>query len=188
MVARVRGLRAVVFTMPDVFGPKLLGTTSVDALRRSLASRYPWLELAYAEAWTATFKTARLLDRQTLNPTFSDLVDPQKAGQMLSYFKDALQHREKTVPTGTGWMLIGSSVWERAEWVTPTLVAELLGPRLIRTAAVRDLDSSSEQFARRVLRADGDFVAIVDPNGVFQSAVNRRSLLDRTARTFADGR
>jgi hypothetical protein len=66
IVARLRGLCAVAFTVPDALGPRLLGTATVEALRRELGSRYPWLDLANAEAWLPSFNgmTARQIERQ----------------------------------------------------------------------------------------------------------------------------
>jgi len=41
-------------------------------------------------------------------------------------------------------------------------------------------------FARRVLRTDGDFVAIVDSDRYFRSMLNRRAFIDRTPTSLAD--
>jgi hypothetical protein len=189
LVARVRGIHAIVFTVPDVLGHKFIGTASVVDLKVGLSRKYPWLELAYAEAWGLAFNvSAHDFDPYQANAVFQDPVDPSTAIQLLRHFKNAIQHRSLPAPTSSGWELIGQDIWERADWVTPSLIAELLKRGLVRSGVVRDLDASSDQFARRLLRAEGDFVAIVEPNGVFHSVVGRRSFLDRAARTLSDER
>jgi hypothetical protein len=130
--------------------------------------------------------TARQIERQNLNPMFQDPVDPYRAAQMLNAFKASLQHVAAPGPTTSGWEEIGPSRWERAEWVTPALLTELLGAQLVRDGVVKDLDTTSEQYASRVLRADGDFAAVVNASGLFRSMLNRRRFLDRTAKALAD--
>ena len=186
LVARVRGLRAVVFVVPEQLGLKVLGTASVDALRRALEVRYPWLALAYAEAWPAGIGQAARAFERFGNPA-GDPIDGWTAKRIFDEYKKSLQHKGIPGPVTSGWELIGTELWERGQWVTGQLIGELLGSRLVRTAVVRELDSTSEEIARQVLRADGDFVAVVQSDRILQSVINRKSFLDRTAKSLADG-
>lgn len=188
-VARQRGLRAVVFSVADQRGPRVLGTASIDAVRRALGAQYPWLELAYAEAWSAAAGLpARNVERMNAPRTIGfDPADPKTVAATLARFIAAL-----TDYTGTP----GSSEWEslqaapprmeRAQWVTDALVKELLGSALARDSVVKDLDTSQDQLAHRVMRAEGDVVAVVDGHGTFRGMLNRRQFIDRTARSLAD--
>jgi hypothetical protein len=191
-VARQRGLRAVAFTSADQRGPRLLGTASIDAVRSALGARYPWLELAYAEAWPlAAVNQARNIERLDVNPTGGfDSGDPKTAARILAGFIASLTDYSVAPPTTSGWeslsVVPAPPRRERAQWVTADLIRDLLGPALVRDGVVRDLDATADQFARRVLRAEGDFVAVVDANGIFRSMLNRRQFIDRTARSLAD--
>jgi hypothetical protein len=189
-VARQRGLRAVAFTVTDQPGPRLLGTASIEAVRRALGARYPWLELAYTEAWSsgAGGKQARSVERSDVQPTSGfDPTDAKTGAMMLAGFIAALTDYTATPGTSERESLASMPPrWERAQWITAGLITDLLGSALVRDGVVKDLDTTQDQFAHRVMRAEGDFVAVVDAHGTFRRMLNRRQFIDRTARSLAD--
>lgn len=188
LVARMRRLRAVVF-VTAVPGPMtLLGTCDVEVLRGRLASRFPWLELAYVEAQAASFRglTPAAVAPGQLALSQDGRLESWRAGDVLREFKRAIQFQGVAAPGGEGWELLGQQLWERAEWVTAESLSRLLGAALVRTAAVVDLATSDRQLAQQVLRADGPFVPVVDDQRIFQRLINRTTFVSRGARLLAD--
>src|SRR5262249_21344402 len=112
-------------------------------------------------------------------------VGSMSAAQMFSTYKQELQAPAQP-PGASGWLDLGGT-WERAEWVTPALLARLLGDRLNRQSVLHDFDTSSQELARRVLRCPLDYVPTVDRAGTFLRVIARREYASRTLRHVADG-
>ena len=101
---------------------------------------------------------------------------------MLNEYKRQLQGPH----SGPDWVKLSPTVSERAEWITPRLLEDLLGDRLVKTAVIRDLNTTEQQVSQQLLRARGDYVAIANTSGAIEQVVSRQRFLDRTARLFAD--
>jgi hypothetical protein len=190
LVARMRRIRAVVFVSSMCAHSRLVGVVDVVKLRWALASHFPWLELAFLEACSKTYSgvSIQVVERNLVNFAADGRFESWRAGQVLQNYKAILQHRQPVAPVGSGWQQLGPGVWERAEWVTREGLFRLLGPSLVQTAVVRDLDTTEEQFAKRLLRATEDFVPVVDDQRAFQRLINRGSFVNRSARLLADDR
>jgi hypothetical protein len=188
LVARMRRLRTVVFVATENGKSRLVGVVEVQQLRWALASHFPWLELAFVQAcWNAYLGLLPVsVERQQLTFMQEGPLDPGRAPKIFQQFKSLLQQRTTVAPTSSGWEHLSSDLWERAEWVTPDRLFQLLGSALVQTAVVRDLDTTEEQFAQRVMRATEDFLPVVDARHVFQRLVNRASFVNRSVRRLAD--
>jgi hypothetical protein len=172
LVARMRRIRAVVFVSSMCAQSTLVGVVDVVKLRWALASHFPWLELAFLEACSKTYSgvSTQAVERNLVSFAADGKFESWRAAEILKNYKAILQHRQPVPPVGTGWQELGAGVWERAEWVTPENLFVLLGPALMQTAVVRDLDTTEEQFAKRILRATQDFVPVVDDQRAFRAS------------------
>ena len=198
LAPRMRGVRAVVFEGTATANSGSSGSTSakyigiVDAqdLADTLASRYPWLELAFTRACCECFKN---LSPDTVTPEqlqigTSGRLDTAYAETLVKEFKKILQKKDPPPPPDpTTWTYV-SQYWERAKWVNEADLKVLLADRLSTFAAVRDLSTSDDDLARQVLRGTGRLIPVVNQQRELLSVKNRHNLLNRVAKLVADQR
>ena len=186
LVARMRGLRVMVFTALDANGRRFIGSAQPDQVRWALAAAYPWLEVAYLRAWSNQFGYLNLatLDRSQVSLSRDGGRESSRAVRIFEDYKQALQVIAPP-PNPDGWVDL-SGAWERAEWITPALLTRVLGPALNERAVQHDFDTSADELARRVLRFPLDYVPTVDRTGRFLRVVTRREYTSRTLRQVAD--
>ena len=188
LVARMRGLRVIVFTASGPGGAQFVGSAEPEHLRWALAATYPWLELALVRAWNnqAGALLPATVERTDMPLSNDGQPDPWRAVQTFEAYKRELQ-APVAPPGASGWLDL-SGKCERAEWVTPALLTHVLGDRLNQGTVQHDFDTAGEEMARRVLRFPLDYVPIVDRSGRFLRIVTRREYAGRTLMRVADGR
>lgn len=186
LVARMRGLRVMVFTALGPNGRRFIGSARPDEVRWALAAAYPWLEVAYVQAWNSQVAGVEpaMLDRSQLEISRGGGIDSWRAIQIFQAYKQALQRAGPPLAAEEWVDLAG--VCERAEWVTPALLTRVLGPVLNEQAVQHDFDITADELARRVLRFPLDYVPTVDSAGKFLRVVARREYASRTLRQVAD--
>jgi hypothetical protein len=186
LVARMRGLRVMVFTATDQGARRFVGSTQPEQLRWALAAAYPWLEVAYIRAWNNEIGALRskTVERVNISLANDGRVEPQRAVQMFEAFKRELQ-APAPPPGASGWLDLSGN-YERAEWVTPALLMRVLGEGLNERAVQHDSEMEADELARSVLRFPLDYVPIVDRFGNFLKVVARRKYASRTLRQVAD--
>jgi hypothetical protein len=187
LVARMRGLRVMVFTATDQGARRFVGSTQPEQLRWALAAAYPWLEVAYIRAWNNDIGALHsgTVERVNMSLSMDGRVEPLRAVQTFEAFKQELQ--APAPPLGaSGWLDL-SGKCERADWVTPALLMRVLGEGLNQRAVQHDFDTKADELARRVLRFPLDYVPTVDRSGNFLRIVARRQYVSRTLRQVADG-
>lgn len=187
LVARMRGLRVMVFTTSASGGRQFIGSAETEHVRWALASAYPWLEVAHVRAWNSHMGTLdpRIVERTQVSLAKDGRLDPWHVIQTFEEYKRQLQ--APVPPPGASSWLDLSGRWERAEWITPALLIQLLGDALNVRTVQHDFDTSAEELARRVLRFPLDYVPTVDRTGRFLRVVARREYVSRTLRQVADG-
>jgi hypothetical protein len=187
LVARMRGLRVVVFTASVSGGRQFVGSCEPEHVRWALAAAYPWLEVAHVRAWNSQIGNVdpSIVERAHVSLTSDGRVAPWQALQTFEEYKKQLQ-ASVPPPGASGWLDL-SGKWERAEWVTPMLLTQLLGGTLNEGAVQYDFGTPSEEFARRVLRFPLDYVPTVDHTGRFLRVITRREYVSRTLKHIADG-
>lgn len=187
LVARMRGIRVMVFTASASAGSRLVGTAQPEHVRWALAAAYPWLEVAYLHAQHSLVSavSSATVERGQVSLTRDGRLDSWDAVQTFNAYKHQLQ--TPVPPVGTsGWINLGEK-WERANWVTPTLLTSVLAENLNRGAVRQDFDTPADELARRVLRFPLDYVPTIDGTGTFLRVVARRAYANRTLRQVADG-
>lgn len=209
MMQRMRGVRAFVFVeQAPTTQRRLVAVASVRQLRWALARKYPWLEAAFVVANLGAFplstipaaalppQAAWLPDPRTLTPhgapplITSDTggLQPWQARELVGRFIESLQQVDppKGPQDPLEWVLLGTSTYERAAWVTRGLLASLLPQEAFRTYADALRDAPRARRTRAVLRRAAPFVALVDADREFIRLVNRNALLEEIAGSLGE--
>ena len=70
---------------------------------------------------------------------------------------------------------------QHAAWVDKLLLMQILAGNLTNPSVEYSLDIPSLDQAKRVLRRTGEFVGLVDKDGIFVNVINRGALLEKLA-------
>ena len=100
-----------------------------------------------------------------------------EATNVVRAFLDKLQQRPPLNPPPDDFVSF-NDYSEHATWVTPELLADVLGDALETVPVIRD-PTSPEATALKVLRRSEPFVAIVDDAQTFQRLIDRQALVDK---------
>jgi hypothetical protein len=202
LLERMRGVRCLVFLETrDGNSGRFLALAAPTTVRWALAHRYPWLEIAYRRAsaialpvssppllphpqWVAAGQPVVTSDRGTL--------DPNHAQWLAREFVQVLQQPVPPPPPAGLYSPPPSAIhdpeWvtlagyrERANWVTPGVLAEFLPPRAFQAWMPEMRDAPRAKRTRAVLRREGAFVALLDEDRRFLQLVDRHALLAMTA-------
>jgi hypothetical protein len=198
ILPRLRGLRCFVFVEETkATSRRLVGLARPEAVRWTLAQRYPWLESALEQAYSAAIRpvisSAGAVDSnsaQQIGQAFlsnNNIQMPAGGPGQASRPPPPSPTLDPTPPVvgcGPGWVPVQKvpgqqDLCEHGEWLDGPRVRRLLGVSLQEDAWVRyDPDASEEERVRAVLRREGDFVAIVSEDRAFRSLVDRHLLLE----------
>jgi len=190
LLERMRGLRAMVFVESRQWLPGyFLAVASPSVVRWSLARRYPWLELAYAQA------TERAIVTVLPPPAAKDFVTTDsiitsdhgtlggnRAEALTREFLSSIQDftGNPMPPSPDDWVEL-TGYRERAAWVTSRLLRELLPAPAFDQQMSEMRDDPQARRVRAVLRRPGQFVALVDSDQRFKRLVDRGILLEEAA-------
>jgi hypothetical protein len=172
LLKRMRSLKTFVFVETrDGIDKKFIGDVAPDVVRWALARAYPWLEDAYASAYS------QLPNRRILSE--SGALDPIDAGFLVQYF---IANIQSTALGDAGeWVELAPGKWEHGHWISRGLLERLVEVSPIRSSVVDAADLTPQERVLKVLAREGSFVALIDDKGRFMSLVDRTALLERTA-------
>ena len=172
LLKRMRSLKTFVFVETrDGIDKKFIGDVAPDVVRWVLARAYPWLEDAYASAYS------QLPNRRILSK--SGALDPIDAGYLVQYF---IANIQATALGDAGeWVELAPGTWEHGHWISRGLLERLVEVSPIRSSVVDAADLTPQERVLKVLAREGSFVALIDDKGRFMSLVDRTALLERTA-------
>lgn len=206
MLERMRGLRCCVFV--DSSGQtadSFVGAATPSAVRWALAREYPWLERAYVQAYAAIFpgpagelptpppSAVPLSHEATVRiSSAAGALTPAHAEHLVLGFiyhpsiRPQDQAQEPPEDKRDQWVVLrqnGQRYWEHANWLTRSLLKDVLGDVLTAQAVRASATDRGERVTRAVLRAEAPFVALVDRRGTFIDLVDRLALLEELAET-----
>jgi hypothetical protein len=162
MLPRLSGLKCIVFCNGSS-GRRFVGLAEAEAVRRSLARKYPHLERAYLAARMEV----------TGLSGYSGVAEANEiARRFLMHLRAA-----GPVPGAVG---VDNAYWEQAAWLTPELLSDVLDEQLV-TDAVRFRAAAPQDTVRELLVAESRFAALVTGNRTFHAVVDRYDLLQRAA-------
>lgn len=200
LFARMKGLRCFVFVeTTDLVRKKFVGWAEPEKIRWALAQRFPWLEQAFADAYS-----------QQLGPPAGTVIvsnegrlavagrpnDAMAAIELLRGFLERVQQQiplaQPGVPpvlpsTAPGWIEIGNNTQERASWLTAEELELILGGDLhrgsVRSSDLKAADSAAQTKA--ILSLSGPFVPVVADDGRFNSLLKGDVIVDQVAKMLA---
>lgn len=190
LFARMKGVRAFVFleTAQGV-RRRYVGWATVEAVRWTLARRYPWLETAYADSYsqiTGIEQGVVVSGQGRLG--FSHA--PDDVSPAISLLRGYLTRvQQSPYPPLPGeeeeWVSIAPDpvTYEHARWVSSEHLEELLGD-LLNTSVIRQSQLHSLEGLdqlRLVTAATGEFIALTTDDGRFQELLERCEILEQGA-------
>jgi hypothetical protein len=201
LFSRMKGLKCFVFVeTANIQRRRYVGWAEPEKLRWSLAKHYPWLETAYADAYSEITgqKNATVMTSQgRLGYPYAPL-EATASIDLLSAFLSRIQHPRISTPAAppaaavapqpaSDEVEIDGATSERARWLDAGLLERLLGSDLntscLHVNDVRKSDSNTQ--AKHLLLADGAFVAVVSDERRFEHLLRRDLVLEQVAKHTA---
>lgn len=185
MLQRMKGLRCIVFTRTTPEQTRgFLGSAAPDHVRWHLAADQPWLEAAYAYAYSGIMPMPDMLNRGSALTDAKGALQPPIAQQVVSNFIQSLKHLPPhNFPQDYVSIHSGD---EHATWITPSELERIMGRDLWTDSVPENTDDSEAAKrlqVRRILDKQSPYVAQVD-KGEFKSLISRVALLDEIAKRF----
>ncbi len=173
-----------------------IGLAAPDRVRRDLARRYTWLESASAASYAIV--GGLYCDPASglqLNPAAAFQFDPATGylvdWQTTQFVQEFLQRvRLPQIPPNnleteaSEWVVLANSAVEHAKWLDGARVERLLGTDLDRSQVVLLPNKTVNDLSEAVLKQQGQFVAVVEPDKMFRCVVDRLSVLESLASQF----
>jgi len=194
VLGEVSRLRALVFleTTANV-RRRFLGVAAPGDVRAALARRYPWLEHAFALAYSEQYPkfTNDLIGQSTMPaaPYVLDASNPNLVMNLVRAFVSKIQRKteppqseQKTYQsfqTVTPGIPTLTTLWERAEWIDGERLERLLAGCLEYSWYADSPDLSKRIRIDGILRRSARFVALVDEDRRFTGLVDRYTLFSR---------
>jgi hypothetical protein len=185
ILQRMKGLRCIVFvSTADKQYRTFIGCASPDNVRWRLAADQPWLEAAFAQAYS---NVALAPANRHRGSPFTDskgalqLTDAQLViSQFMQSLKEAAPH---AFPAEYVQIQSGD---EHATWMTVAELQRIMDAGLWTDSVPENTDQTPEANrlqVRRILRKSSPYVAQTR-NGAFVSLISRVALLDEVADRF----
>jgi hypothetical protein len=189
LLQRMRGLRCVVFV--ETVGEsrrQFIGLATPQEVRWALGRRYPWLEIAYAQAY-ATALGQHPLARDALVMPPDGMLPASVANSTASSYLAAIFRPAGTGPDqGPGsdtdeWTEIPDYGWEHAKWLDGARAERVLDAVLGRSTTRVSVSSPSPEQAAELAASTGLFIAVLgEPSLRFQQLIDRGALLEDMAK------
>lgn len=189
--AQVKGVRAFVFleTAQGV-RRRFVGWAEPDRIRWALAKRCPWLEKAYAGAYSNAIEAGNTVvisdegrlgfpwDPSSLNPSIDLMRD----------FLGRIQETRNEPPTPsepTDWIQVDqtSNTYEHAQWLDGQQAEDMLAG-VLHDSTLRQNEVISQGAAeqvRSVLAMPDKFIALISDDHRFQGLIERGTILNQAA-------
>jgi hypothetical protein len=192
MLERMRGLQCLVFleTKNDI-EQRFLGLASPAKVRWALAYCYPWLETAFAKAYSymdGVVSATGALDPQTANFIVQNFLKDHRIQQILAT-------GTFPSPDNDEWEALGmmkweedeemedrKQFWEHAKWLDATHLEQDLGNVLQQDESIWLKENPyilSIEQAHSILHRNTPFIAFVDEEKRFRSLIDRQDLIER---------
>jgi hypothetical protein len=192
--ARVKGVQALAFieTAGDV-RRRFVGWAEPDKVRWTLAQHYPWIEQAYATAYSEflAFGNYIVSDRGTIGQDYQ----PNDPRPMIDFIKQFLMHTqsgdaEPLVPVERDeWVLVDETrhTYEHSPWINSEQLEMMLGKNLHGSSIrLNEFSAKSPKERLRILLAVPErFRAVVGDDQRFEYLVNQDLLLDEIVTTMS---
>lgn len=193
--ARTKGIQSLVFL--ETSGNtrrRFAGWAEPEKVRWALAQRYPWLEQAYADAYSEVISgpAAFVVNNRGALGQEIQPNDPGPTIDLIQKFLQRVQAVFPVPPPPDEWVIVEetSNTYEHASWIDSEDVEMMLGNDFhTSTIHASELGSKNTKDQLRVfLSQPVRFQAVVGDDGRFQYLVDRRILLEQvSARIVSEG-
>lgn len=197
LLERAKDIRTFVFVRTTGSRTrKLVGWAEPEAIRWSLARRFPWLEAAYARSYALLFPAPPAQgDVQIVSAT--GMLGKAQQGpapylliQLMETFLREIQSPVMPIPEEEDeWVQIQAATptWEHACWLTADETEDILGEDLYKQyVQSSDLDGKTgTEQAKRLMQVNQRYVPIADDSGRFRELIDRQVVVDRIATELA---
>jgi len=186
---RMKGIKAFVFL--ETSGgvrKRFVCWAEPRKVRWALAQRCPWLEQAYAEAYS-TILSRRQAFIVSNDGTLGYNFQKDDPGPSIELLREFLQRIQAPLQPGAegDWVLIDTTTQthEHARWINSAALEEMLGKDSIHSAlSAAELRSKSEfEQLRLFLSVPETFVAVTDEQLRLDYLVDRSVILEQMAKT-----
>jgi hypothetical protein len=183
MLQRMKSLKCVVFTKVFPSGDvRFLGCASPDNIHLTLAANQPWLEVAFADAYSAELSALPAASPGQTVIRIDGSLEPQRAESIVRSFISSLKDYTGAMSNSNpgDWVsFVGRTDREHATWVTESELQRMIGIYLWRDAIEARVDDTVGQKKaeiQRVVSKSSPYVAVLR-DGFYKSLVNRIALL-----------
>lgn len=183
MLQRMKSLKCVVFTrgLPsrDV---RFLGCATPDNIHLALAANQPWLEVAFANAYSAELSALPATGPGQTVIRIDGSLEPQHAENIVRSFISSLKDYTGAMSNldPDNWVsFVGRTDREHATWVTDSELQRVIGIYLWKDAIegrVDDTVGQKKAEIQRVVGKSSPYVAVLK-DGCYKALVSRVALL-----------
>jgi hypothetical protein len=186
--ARMKAIRSFVF-LETAGGvrKRFVCLAKPERIRWALARRFPWLEQAYADAYSTVISRTQAFvvsNSGKLGYQFSQ-NDPGPSIELLKEYLLRVQNPAPLPAESESWVLIDieNNTFEHARWLNSEELEDLLGKdanrATIRSSELRPIDRTRQLGA--FLALPGQFVAVTAEDQRFEYLVDRNAILEQVA-------
>jgi hypothetical protein len=197
LFARMKGLECFVFLETvNSLRRRYVGWAEPEKIRWALARHYPWLEIAYADAYaeiTGQRSATVVTQHGRIGYPYAPL-DAMASIDLLSAFLRRVQSSippavPASAPADTDHVRIDPATREHAHWLRADMLEQILGPDLntscIKAAELQKGTGLAQM--KPALDAKGDFVAVVTDEMRYDHLLRRDLLMEQVAKVMAAG-
>ena len=189
MFQRTTTLECIVFTRSLPSGDRrFVGCATPHNVRWALAANQPWLEVAYAFAYSQALAAVAEVGGTPPVTHIDGSLEPRIVQGIIQHFIYSIKDFNSVLVQNdpANWVQIGSGA-EHATWLTETEVQRIVGVHLWRDAVQARSDDTPEQRkleVKRVIGKSAPYVAILKDDA-YKSLVNRIALLSEIGQSVA---
>jgi hypothetical protein len=198
--ARMKSIRCFVFVETSGSARKrFVGWAEPERIRWALARRYPWLERAYADAYSAIIANGNVVIVSRDGRLGSQFA-PGDPGASIELLKQFLQRVQQPFPAPipaeqSEWVVVDTltNTHEHGRWISADELERALGGDcrhdVVHSSELRSKDAAAQ--LKSFLSVPAPFVAVVAEDQRFEYLVRRDVLLEQVATAIAsepDGR
>jgi hypothetical protein len=173
---------------------RFVGAAAPSRVRWALARKYSWLESAGVAAHAMVGGLTCITMGQGCQLSLANtLYFDEKNGMLVDYELSQLVQNFLTfvrvpppapTPDATDWVTMANQMIEHARWLDGGLIGRMLGDDLNKSYCVRQPNEPTGDLTQAVIRQDGRFVAVVEPDKTFHGLVDRSKMLEMLSKEF----
>ncbi len=186
---KMKGIKGVVFLeTTTATREKFIGWAGPQEVRWALVQRFPWLETAYAEAYSNIILNASVVSNKGKLGYSHDQNNPSPSIDLLQKFLEKIQAPPGNPPLPEKekeWITLCSDdpikIQEHTQWLNAENLENILREALIKESIKSENQGSLniDNQVKRCLMQSHEFIAVVKDNYRFDYLVKQEKLLEQ---------